>query len=1284
MSIETVGPERYEFQYFATLELILRFWALDVHAVVDSGGEDATLDVDLQGHRVQIELQVKGAERYDKAVGSDVLQQYLAHFPSRSAENCLLERLLTQPTKVVVIVCAQRAMDFASPLTVRADWRGTPHRHRPLSATAAKEFLSQMEMMKPAKNTDLERERAAAFAELGRKTSAADLNDAFKRLILQESETKESLHLRSVEHLRRLGVPGDRLSDTLLQMLKQVQDSRGKGTDVAPPLRTILDSEAVRSVRPLHYVPRGQESAWIQELGIKRALLLSGPPRCGKSDAARWLAGELQDLGFVVVVTSLAEEAERALRDSRRIDLVVIVDDPLGSELEADSSSVKALKSLGRLIPDLGPNRRLLVAQSKEALLAASGEPSLGAVVTGGLPWHDLDAYPKGFLGRVWGLQSRRNGVPLVVEEAVAAALEQGVLDVPAGVLSHIAAYHSELAAGDVLRQAQSLASRSAAEFAATLRANGAKDVVRALAIGSTVVETSADSELAYLMGQGEEVEVPPDLGLSWPPSEEEMKEPLTASAYSVLPALSPNARERLSNLELHRVIHRQAVKEFQFSHAYYRAAARSVVRQSTTMDKDEVLAAVRRGIFAPAASTSAATARNLWWLYQDLNHSLGLGSAIIDLAAAGLTWQYPNTRDLCYGFLIEMARSEPERYTESLQHWVTSMRGVDLDDVVWENGEPFFPLGSQRSTQRFRTIPKPDETRVRRTIELMREGAALPSVAGAVEVIRFLRGEQLALDKDVLLRLLGFSEGLIRAEAAHTWLSVPRVDDADVLERLRHDTHPVVVGRVLDAVSEVWGVSSPARKNEFADLLATASSQPEAAAVLVMGLLDHFSADDFTSFDDRASLPWGLLADVLSPALRSYPNSFRMTGSKLYDVCKTALNHLPAADSAKVLSAWIAWLELRIAAGHLPDDYMLGVVTAMFDAKSLSEEDRLSCISRVLAFPSTGAVLVFFANLVGLWEQLRIGERELVTGLLVSQRADAVWLKASALTQDRVPGELQELILGGADRFEMPAANFVQLLPPEQLLACVRVHRGHPSPLWYLGHRHDNSLTWANVIRLLAKNPTHPLFEECLEEMYCYQHRYSSADMAAVIQSLDEVSRDRAFGLFLKWKRDANGEFHQPEFDLLLELAPDEATRARMIERMVEIAPKVIERLHDIEEWSQRPDVRQALESFFNNDVTIESLWDTTSKLNIRWSADARDSFAEILTSAVEDIPPRLAVTYGNVIRYVRALKVEEEFESRCTSARKRALEAQALAEDHKPYVPPPPLQNWIGPLTP
>jgi hypothetical protein len=57
-------------------------------------------------------------------------------------------------------------------------------------------------------------------------------------------------------------------------------------------------------------------------------------------------------------------------------------------------------------------------------------------------------------------------------------------------------------------------------------------------------------------------------------------------------------------------------VNSFGFSHAYYRAAAETVLRLDTLGSRERTMRFARRGLFCASAVTSRASARNLEWLF--------------------------------------------------------------------------------------------------------------------------------------------------------------------------------------------------------------------------------------------------------------------------------------------------------------------------------------------------------------------------------------------------------------------------------------------------------------------------------------------------------------------------------------------------------------------------------------------------------------------------------------------------------------------------------------------
>lgn len=1279
MSIEITGPDRYEFQYSVTLELALRFWNQRVEVYVEAG-EDAALKADVDGKRIEIEVQVKGAKSADKAVDRTLLRDYLAHFPPHQAANCLLERLLSQPGKLVLFVFAQRVMDFCSPLTVPSDWRGTYQMKAPLSATAADEFLAAIKAYPTAADaSELEDRRRDALQKVAHKTTRAALNIAFARLKLQESTTLEGTQARAREHLRTLGVSNDQLESVWNQMLAQIRTFKGTTRDVAPALDEVLRATIRPSVRPKEYIPRGKEDTWIAKATEKRAVLLSGPPRCGKTDTAKWVAASFQDQGFEVQHHSMVDEAERALLDLRRAEIVVLLDDPLGSDFEQSAGTARSLSKLDRLLRELPANRRLVVAQSQEVLLAAKGEKRLGDVTTGGLGWEDLGIQPTGFLSNVWAAHASRNHVPRDVSEALTAAIEANVVDFPTGVLAHLAAHHESLTGRDVVQQAQTLASLSASDFAFTLSATGAGDVVRALAVGTTTVEASADRELAFILGHGDELPVPKSLGVSWPPPDEETP---ALPAYGTMPEISDDARQKLAQLERHRLLERNQTKSLQFTHPYYRAAARAVVARSVSMEEKEVLSAIRRALFSLAPNTSAAAARNLWWLYRDLDARLGVGDALVAIAEDGLRWYFPKTRDLCYEFLLGLAKSKPDRYSKQIQRWIDLLNEVKLSDIVWAD-VPFLPEDRSRTVLSFlNPTVVPAWSEVEMTARTLSEGDALPSLSAAEAALRYFKHHPELFRAQVLMRFLSFDEGLIRAEAAYIWLRTDRPNDERVMARLARETHPSVIGRVVEAAIDGWEEFGSDERHRRAALLRALTTDEESASVIVTTLLHH-SYDHEYSLVERNEPAWGLVGEVLPTALRSFPTSFWISTKQLADVCTRAFGKLPTDAAESISEAWLDLLARWIQAGRSLDGYIVGLLPYVFRFADFSPSTRLPFVRGLLELPSTAISLVTLLTLLDNWSKLSGEERSVVTRSMASSREDAVWLKAVAITQTRLPAAVRKPIFGEENVLDLPPETVATALPHDLLAAGVRTHLARSSIFEAIGFPRSRSSKWIAIVGRLARSPQHPLFKECLQELYeNFANQYGKRELYKVIQELDAPAREQVFDFMLEWKRGVLGNWHQKEFDLILDMAPSDGARASLIKRMVESAPFVIEELGHITDWTRREDAQRALHIRFVADFAVYVYFNKLEDIDI--DLDDRELVDEVVQGVLTLISHRLPSfpeTHFRIRSLLNGLQADAASTKSADSFRELAIKNFLERHSLAPRSHPISLPHWSGP---
>ncbi len=211
---------------------------------------------------------------------------------------------------------------------------------------------------------------------------------------------------------------------------------------------------------------------------------------------------------------------------------------------------------------------------------------------------------------------------------------------------------------------------------------------------------------------------------------------------------------------------------------------------------------------------------------------------------------------------------------------------------------------------------------------------------------------------------------------------------------------------------------------------------------------------------------------------------------------------------------------------------------------------------------------------------------------------------------------------------------------------------------------------------------PNHHLFEDCLDELFSCEKIYGSQELSQVIQGLDDSGRERVFDLLLDWKTGVNGEWHQLEFDLLLELAPNEDARGKMVGRMVNKSERIIEEMEDFTLWSHRPDVQKALMQSFKSDFQVNKLLTTLSTLDAHENAQINTSIAEILTNLVEVDPPKFVDTHWNVKRFLNKLGVQDSYSTRVDTIREKAIAKFQELRTSVGRHPVELLQNWIGPL--
>lgn len=1274
MNIARTAPEKYEFQDLVCVELALRF---ENHTgaqlrIEPSEGEDGELTLPQPtGLPLTIEVQVKGAQG---VVALADLAEFLVHFPPREASGCLFERLLANPACLALFVVTGRCDDAASRYVVPTNWAGAPHAGGFLSAAAAATLLTSIECTNLTGKGELKEKREAHYKQLAREADLDRVRKALERLVVLERVSSIEVEAACERHFRRHRIPTDGARDALARMMSAIKRAKRESSDALGLIRTELGEIAPTSLKPPGYVVRGAEASWEESLTANNALLLSGPPRCGKTNAAHWIAGIFQERGYDVREDGDVAAARRFLLEPGPGDRLVVLDDPLGG-LQPASDATRVLRELRTLIGRVAPSRKLIVAQMQDVLLSIARQRSLADCSIEGRRWADLNDLAPDFLARLW--QSMTASPPLQVDlrEGVSTALAKGIVSLEPGCLRHLAANHDRLKGDFSLEAAVRLARQDAADFGRSLSGERAETelVLVALAIGSAPSEPLHSRELAFMLGTGE-VALPGKwlhLGLSLggsPPK------PSTIPQYDTTPVLDEAFDRSLEDLERRRVVEILPNGRIALTHAFYRAAAEAVLNGPTTRLAERAVLFLERGLLCVAPWTARASARNLGWLFDALAGRRDIQCALVDKAIAGLDSIFPAARDLCFNFLVSRIADFPTERAKGIGSWAARVNSVNLEDIEWHDGEATLRSGTDdfldRLARRYDEVKREDVCGVLSALE--DEAPGIVSPQDAARALRFLEGSPGAMSSAVLSRFLSFDEAVIRSAAVHIWMSEARSNDGDVIKRIFDDDHPQVISAALVTVVEGWPRYDDARRRLLLDGLASAADSPAVAVTFLQQLVVFDREEEFGE-----SPPWPVFARLLPIVMAALPRGAHFIEARLFSVAQSAVKELDPPAIERICGSWVSWLEQETTDGRLPSDHALGVVDILLAATRTTPDLRSSLFNRLLQFPGTGALLVFIADLVDEWTTLVAPEREAIISVLTRERADRRWLQAAALTRAVAPPGVQQALLGAPERLDGETGDLINTLPPALLQACIAVYCGRPQPLWALGKHHSSSPVWIAILEAIAEQPNHPQFEVALENWVLGGH---GDRIARVARAGTPQQVKRLFELLLRHKVIGTAQWLSDAWEALLTSAPDAATRNGWLDRMAEAAPAILDDLSETRLWV--PNHQRALVDRLATDHTLALLVDMLRALPLE---EAPSTVVETSLSRLAHLfcsePPKLTGTCNRARTLLSSSKVNAPellatIEKRHNAILDEARDRKAAAEFEE-SIPP----DWIAP---
>jgi hypothetical protein len=1111
MSVELVGSEGFRYQDLVTAWVALQTTQLSGAALYPEkrGGEDAELSFGCSTGTVSLEIQVKGQR--SSQISLPFLVNVLAHFPSRKSSDCLLERLLDDHSRYLVLVVRQRCEDSVSVFLNHDLLPAGPNSK--ISTKDAESVVQELAQWNPYpgnKLTKLALGRIEACKTLA-KRSTADMVDALSRVRIIEKVEQDDLLERCTFLLRRFSIPEDRAADTIRELTEAITEAHAPQADALLAIRSILERRSGPTLNPKGYVARGQEEAWKTTLSSRNVLLLSGQPRCGKSDAARSVGHFFQMVGYDVRTGSDMDTARSFLEDSIAPRRVFILDDPLeqGGEVHL------ALATLYKLVRGAGPNRKVIVTQSYGALFEARGRRTLQECSIEGIHhWHDLSTPPSPeFVTCAWSNIATLQAIPHWLKGRIHDGILSGQIDLELGCLRHLASIAEDIPESATIDEISGAARQQAEQLSLSLVGrSGMEEVLIALAAGTTVELKIHEAELRFILAEKLADERPSlrrgllgtmySMGANLPEAPQ-------FPEYINLDPLSAGHHAALGFLEKRRYVERDEDGYFNISLPFYRAAANEALRSTDRLSIATARRIVDRCLFCLSPRTSRAAARNLAWVVKST--AIAMDDWFDMLTSVVKSSMFPATKDLCLEALIRLPglgegdidADTRERRQAVLEDCLRSVTAEDLKVYRWRSGEAWLVReGMDHHEFSFGLTPSVDTKRLEHLRSRIEDPKRpLPTPEEAVMLLESSMEDGYRFSEQATLQLLRYDERFLRAKAAKLWLFRSPNPRGTVWNTIREDGHLAMTIAAIDGLIKGWHVYEPHTRSMILEELAEVVTKSLSTRIVVGHLLDTYAPSEF----EREDAPWQIFVRLMPDLLAHYSLSAWLNEGKVFDAIDEVKRVAPTEATLKVWDSWMTYVEARTSAGFALGEGAKSIAWMLLDITKDYPELRSQRVERLLATRGTSAATRFIRDLLRTWKLLTAQEQTFLAEVLTQDRRDAKWLLAVALTQPNMleyenilPGKLRDFSRAkGMHALDAPGATISD--------AAIRMYCGSPSILSWLDLSNSPSPQWKVIILGIARDTEHPRFSIAMRTVFRTMDREVTIELlkCATVDSL-------------------------------------------------------------------------------------------------------------------------------------------------------------------------------------
>lgn len=1089
MTVETVGAQGFDYQYTATLYMILKYLEMDNFKawVENESFEDAKLSYQLENKMYQIELQVKNRSR---AISYDEFAGWLAHFQKRKSDYFILDKIQESDTNFFVIVTNNRCTDDVS------KFLGNESEIKENGIHFSKEKLEDLKkriLMRIDDRTQLGKERKKHVKQYFAEKNANELNKVFRRVCV--IERKEQIETDICMFLKKqYQIPEFICKDVMNQMLDTIRKGRDSGENIVISIKEIIKNKKFTRVLPEDnkFYKRDSIDMLKNELLQKHVLLLTGLPFSGKTYMAKTIAQELQEEGYYVKRADNIIDDQEAYyffvspeNDSR----LLLLEDPFGHIRKKDEY-MDILDKIRELVREkISINRKIIVTSRIDVLFDVFKKSEIESCKIVGNKWNNTSITDIQEAKKIWQLFYGKSKESFRVFERLSSHFdhykESVFLEI--GEIRHLFIEETDIhklkdmSTNEIIKMARI----SSGEVCQKIESYGEdyKDIFILMGCFCDTIRTINIKDLAYILCSHEEpVSIrkknQEKVTITTRRSQKSLNTNNVFPEYSQIIELDKNIKNILRDLcEKGYIYKDRNTKEFYFLHPVYSYASKLLLEKEINEDWDinKYIEYMNRAIGSLSPNAAVCS------LYR-LEQEFELSQVIIDCVVKGSMSIFPVVRDASILFLDRNFDALSEQVQKDFMINIKNSRIAD-EYIQWNCGECWYQIDGNHYydcyTDYLNDYLGKDITITLNDIENRMQKEKNFSKKEIYEIMSSRLVDNLS-QKFLEYALLS-DEAIIRSKAVYYLFKNYAVKlDFEKAEYLNNfESYNVVYNMLKGMFHSIESFS-----DENIKLLISYFQKQfarKSISMYVENLFDKFGdeyeskAIDWKKHNKYKLKVWKVWASLFSKWLICFPVKFmKMHESHLCLNVERSLKYLKnQQEVVDIANAWLQWINNYLHY-HSVSDYGMSVLNYLIIGTANANNLRKGILVKELGVNNTSLVTSHISHIVDLWDMLTNEEKSAICKYLSDEsRSDIKWIQAVALTRKKVPKEIQ-IAITGTIFLDKKIEQIIDILNDKKVLTeCLHVFCGFPQPLWFNGYHHAGEcLLWDGVMMEILKKP--------------------------------------------------------------------------------------------------------------------------------------------------------------------------------------------------------------------